>query len=151
MANDGSDRMLKDIHVSLTSRCAAMNAAQLLNVRAQSGVDLSYPAMWLCNALAVENSKEALYAFDVLDMLCGGKGSLPRSPAIHTPFPSPPANVSADGTPLGYKEKVSLAADLICSFANIERGVDEALQRLRDPLLCRTVCLLYMPEKVNVC
>lgn len=156
---DGSSGMLRDIHAKIAARCSAINAALLMCVVTNAGNDLTYAATWLCNAITSGDTRKALFAFDVLDMQCGGAGSLPASPVLHSDPPAIPIDLATSSSMvpedahvrrLVYDEKVMLAADLVGSVGRLDFEVDNALASLSSDLLRRAVCLLYVPSKISV-
>jgi hypothetical protein len=117
-----ADALLNGIGKAFALRTSMYNAVNV-GIRAiKSGSDLEVPSEMLTRALASANCEQAVFAFDVLNSLCGGQ--LPPMPSSLEPESSVMAN--SDGTPLSYETKVSLAADLLNAIRRVDREIASA-------------------------
>ena len=113
------EEMMNDIEALFVFRKNIYNALNIVVKTIESGVDLELPALYILRGIANKRRDQAMFAFRVMNELCGG--SLP-APAFATeegeegeenPSPSAPEPASRKEGEKEYCDvHVSMAADL---------------------------------------
>lgn len=103
--------MLDGINTSYVSRTNILNALTIALRALEANSDIEAPSIHLLKGLQVGDYEQAIFAFDVLNKMCGD--ALPTPNIIVGLSGGSGDLASSNGSPLDYNAKVSLAADLI--------------------------------------
>jgi hypothetical protein len=121
------DVMLNNIGNTLAARANILNATNVATDAFIGNADLDFPSGHLMNALGASDREQTIFAFNVLNSMCGN-----RLPVPNFVDQVPRANsemVYSDGSPLSYQNKVDLAADISNSISHINADLVHAYTR----------------------
>jgi hypothetical protein len=139
--------MLKSVEAHYTSRTSILNALSVGIKALDDKADLDYPSGELVRALEASDYEQAIFAFDVLNKMCGDK--LPP-PSLVEPFDfataaEPDAMTNSDGSELSYENKISLAADMVNALSRINLEIVQAYARaIVTAQMCGHTALLFI-------